>query len=188
MGRPKMLLPWGTTSIIGHIIQQWRSLQAQQIVVVLASRDEAVQSELDHLKFSKEDRIINLHPEEGMFSSIQCAANWKQWENDLTHWCIVLGDQPQLPLKLLEELVHFAFAHPLRICVPRQGGHRRHPVFLPQKLFQKLAGSKADNLKEFLDQYCDDVAFCEINDPAFELDIDYPEDYQKAARFYLPES
>ena len=34
MGRPKLLLPWGDTSIIGHLIEQWRALAAAQIAVV----------------------------------------------------------------------------------------------------------------------------------------------------------
>ena len=26
MGRPKMLLPWGATSVLGHLIGQWQTL------------------------------------------------------------------------------------------------------------------------------------------------------------------
>ena len=39
MGRPKLLLPWGGTSILGHLIGQWRALAAEQIAVVGAARD-----------------------------------------------------------------------------------------------------------------------------------------------------
>ena len=28
MGRPKLLLPWGDTSVIGHLIRQWQALGA----------------------------------------------------------------------------------------------------------------------------------------------------------------
>ena len=31
MGRPKLLLPWRGTTVIGHIIYQWRELGAAQI-------------------------------------------------------------------------------------------------------------------------------------------------------------
>ena len=34
MGRPKLLLPWGDTSIIGHLLGQWRGLGARPIAVV----------------------------------------------------------------------------------------------------------------------------------------------------------
>ena len=28
MGRPKLLLPWGETSVLGHLIKQWQALGA----------------------------------------------------------------------------------------------------------------------------------------------------------------
>ena len=35
MGRPKLLLPWRDTTVIGAILRQWRELGAAQIAVVL---------------------------------------------------------------------------------------------------------------------------------------------------------
>ncbi len=42
MGQCKLLLPWGNTSVIGHLIRQWQSLTAHQIAVVLAAGDEVL--------------------------------------------------------------------------------------------------------------------------------------------------
>src|SRR5690349_18959505 len=79
MGRPKLLLPWGDTSIIGHLINQWGALRAEQVTVVCASSDSLIHTELDRLQFSVDNRILNPAPERGMFSSIQCAAQWPGW-------------------------------------------------------------------------------------------------------------
>src|SRR5947209_16030515 len=92
MGQPKLLLPWGKTSILGHLIGQWTLLGAKQIAVVRSSDDEALNAELNRLNFPERSRIVNPLPERGMFSSIQCAAGWRGWEPILTHWAIVLGD------------------------------------------------------------------------------------------------
>ena len=94
MGKPKLLLPWGRTSVLGHLIKQWKALGAKQIAVVCAPDDGAMRVELDRLGFPVQDRIINPAPDRGMFSSIQCAAQWSGWQAALTHWAIVLGDQP----------------------------------------------------------------------------------------------
>src|ERR1017187_2577463 len=94
MGRPKLLLPWGGTSVLGHLIEQWQALRAMQIGVVCAARDQAMQAEFDRLSFANDSRIYNPAPEHGMFSSIQCATQWPGWQAALTHWAIVLGDQP----------------------------------------------------------------------------------------------
>src|SRR6266705_747393 len=59
MGQPKMLLPWGKTSVLGHLILQWRNAGAEQIAVVLAPENRRLQRELDRLSFPPENRISN---------------------------------------------------------------------------------------------------------------------------------
>ena len=79
MGRPKLLLPWRDTTVIGQLLAQWREIGAGQIAMVLRANDDALEAELDRLNFSRSDRIENPQPERGMFSSIVCAANWDGW-------------------------------------------------------------------------------------------------------------
>jgi molybdenum cofactor cytidylyltransferase len=180
MGRPKLLLPWNKTSVLGHLIEQWRALGAEQIAVVCAPGDVAIRAELDRLGFAEENRIGNPAPERGMFSSIQCAAQWPGWQASLTHWAIVLGDQPHLQPQTLRRVLEFSASLPARVCQPARRGHGRHPVLLPKALFQQLAASTAPTLKEFLATRPGEVALCEVEDPGMEVDIDRPEDYDKA--------
>src|SRR6188474_1351391 len=84
MGRPKMLLPWRGTSVLGHLIAQWVQLGARQVAVVCGAADRAIADELDRLEFPAHDRICNPTPEKGMFSSIQCAARWPGWNREVT--------------------------------------------------------------------------------------------------------
>jgi len=155
-------------------------LGAEQICAVCAEGDHGINAELDRLGWPQENRILNPVPEQGMFSSVQCAARWKGWRPALTQWAIILGDQPHLRAVTLRRLLSFATAHPQQICLPRQGGHRRHPVVLPKHAFEELAHSTVANLKEFLDLHKGMVALCEMEDPDLELDIDTPQDYEKA--------
>ena len=182
MGQPKMLLPWGKTSVLGHLIQQWQDLHAARIVVVCAAGDKGIQSELDRLEVPKKDRIYNPAPDQGMFSSIRCAAAWKGWASTgpLTHWTIALGDQPHLRQETLRSLLEFTARRPQKICLPRHNGHRRHPVFLPKLSWLQLAGSSAHDLRQFLDQHAQQIAICDLDDAGLDLDIDSPEDYRTA--------
>jgi molybdenum cofactor cytidylyltransferase len=183
MGQPKLLLPWGSTTILGHLIQQWESLDAARIAVVCAADDTAITKELDRLEFPEKFRIYNPVPELGMFSSIQCAAAWKGWDGEkLSHWAIALGDQPHLRAETLLALVEFTAKHSDKICLPRHGGHRRHPVLVPKYCWRQLADSPARDLKQFLDSHADEIAICDLEDAGLELDIDRPEDYEKAVR------
>jgi molybdenum cofactor cytidylyltransferase len=224
MGKPKLLLPWGGSSVLGHLIGEWEALGAKQIAVVCAPGDPAqispaqvaadgsrhclpcgksaptavggyavsvgdarsetfkpaIQAELDRLGFPARNRIINPAPERGMFSSIQCAAQWPGWEAALTHWAIVLGDQPHLQPQTLRQVLAFSAAHPAKVCQPARHGHRRHPVLLPKAVFHQVAVSTAATLKEFLVARPGELALCELDDPGLELDINRPEDYDKA--------
>jgi molybdenum cofactor cytidylyltransferase len=178
MGQPKLLLPWGESSILGHLIKQWQQLGAKQIRVVCSPNDSGINAELNRLNFPPSARVVNPNPQRGMFSSIQCAAAWQGWEAVVTHWAIVLGDQPHLSLETLRTIIDFSAGHPDKVGQPRKDGHRYHPVVLPRKVFEQLRSSTAANLKEFLVS-CE-TAYCEMADAGLELDIDRPEDYQKA--------
>jgi len=185
MGRPKLLLPWRHQSILGHLVETWRTLDAEEIAIVHAPDDRGILAELDRLAFPGAARIPNPLPDLGMFSSIQCAARWEGWSVALTHWAIVLGDQPHVGLATLRDISQFSAAHPQQICLPRQGGHRRHPVVLPRDIFLELRNSTATDLKAFLDQHAATVAIFESADPALGLDIDTPQDYDKVKDLFL---
>jgi len=182
MGTPKMLLPWGKTSVLGHLIAQWQKLGSVQTCVVLASGSQPLAQEIGRLDFPPGNCIYNPAPQLGMFSSIRCAARWAGWRSDLTHWAIILGDQPHLPIDLLRALLLFAAAHPAKICQPGHQGRARHPVLLPRLAFDQLAHSTHGTLKGFLNDLSANVALCEMDDDALDLDLDTPADYEQAKR------
>ena len=179
MGRPKLLLAWGNTTIIGHIIGQWREIGVRQIAIVHRPDDVALAAELDRLDFPAQNRIANPQPERGMFSSILCAANWAGWNSEIAVWAIVLGDQPQLRPETLRTLLEFHAHHANAICQPEFGGHGRHPVLLPRGAFQELTQTQARTLKTFLKQTSCSSVKCPIADPKLALDLDTPEDYNR---------
>jgi molybdenum cofactor cytidylyltransferase len=180
MGLPKMLLPWGQTTILGHLVAIWKQLGSAQTAVVCPPADAAVAGELDRLGISADARIINPRPDRGMFSSIQCAAQWAGWKNTLSHWAIALGDQPHLQPATLDVLLQFARENREKICQPSRSGRPRHPVIVPKAIFDELAGSAAWDLKEFLQSLSAAPHLLESDDPGLDLDIDRPEDYQRA--------
>lgn len=185
MGRAKLLLPWGRTSILGHLLQSWRRAGANQIELVCADWVPALQEEFARAGLPSADGILNPHAALGMFESVRGAARWPHWSGALTHWALVLGDQPHLQPATIENLISFARAHPDSVCQPARHGRPRHPVVLPRPVFIGLQDSKAAHLKAFLaDQ---PVELREFDDPGLDLDIDTPEDYHAAQMLYFKE-
>ncbi len=183
MGRPKMLLPWGTTTVLGHLIAQWQKIGASQIAVVCAADDKAISEELNGIGFADGLRITNTNPLRGMFSSIQCAARWSDWEPAIAHWAIALGDQPHLADETLRAVIEFSASHPNTICQPTRTDRPRHPVLLPKRLFEALTISREQNLKEFLGARASEVRLVQVSDPGLDFDLDTPADYEEAQRF-----
>ena len=179
MGRPKLLLPWHDTTVIGHLLSRWREVGAGQIAVVLRANDAALAAELDRLDFSKADRIENPQPERGMFSSVVCTANWNGWRQEISRWAIVLGDQPHLQPETLRELLDFSAQNQEAICQPEFGGRAGHPVIMPRPAFVELKKSKARTLKDFLKLTVPPPVSCPVADTGLPLDLDTPEDYKR---------
>jgi molybdenum cofactor cytidylyltransferase len=185
MGRPKLLLPWGETSVLGYLLGKWARLGARQITVVCAADAQPLAGELDHLNFPVADRIVNPAAERGMFSSIQCAAGWPGWNAELTHWIVTLGDQPHLKESTLQKLLDFGAKNPEKICQPMRGGRRKHPVLFPRRLFLELKNTLTADLKMFLVERAKDLSGFESNDAGLDVDMDTPEDYERARRMFL---
>jgi molybdenum cofactor cytidylyltransferase len=183
MGKSKPLLRWDDNSVIEHLIRLWKTL-ATQVSVVIFAKDQALATELDRLQIS--DRVLNQNPECGMFSSIQCAAAWRDWRPELTHWAIVLGDQPHLSKATLSAVVQFANENPDNICQASRRGRPRHPVILPRAEFLNLVTFPGATLKDFLSEARDRVKLLELDDAALDFDIDRPEDYEAALRLFPP--
>jgi molybdenum cofactor cytidylyltransferase len=178
MGQPKLLLPWGRNSILGHLCQLWATAGARQIAVVCAPGDASIRAEAVRLGFPSGNLIENPTPEIGMFSSVQCGVRWPDWGQEISHWAIVLGDQPHLRLDTLTRLLGFAGKNPDQVCQPSYHGRLAHPVILPKALFGMLGTAKVNTLKEFLAAH--EVARFISEDAGLALDIDRPEDYLEA--------
>lgn len=182
MGRPKLLLPWQGTTVLGHLLDTWGELGAAQLAVVTAPSNAPVAAELARAGVLERDCISNPEPERGMMSSIRCAAAWPGWKADLSHFLITLGDQPHVQTSTLRSLLDVAGAHPGQVCQPARGGRPRHPVLFPRELFLQLATTPAENLKQFLLGIPDRRATFESDDSGLEFDLDEPADYERALR------
>ena len=187
MGRPKMLLPWGRTSVIGHIVNLWRmELEAVQVGIVIAPAPCPMSEELDRLCFPESDRIVNSCPERGMFSSVQTASAWQGWRSDITHFALILGDQPQIMSTTLKTLLESVRDLPATIHQPSRNKRPKHPIVFPSTDFRDIAKSQSDTLRTFLNPK--KRTFVEIDEPSLEVDLDYPADYEAALKLADPAS
>jgi len=179
MGQPKLLLPWGSGTILEHLIGQWLSVGASQVAVVV--RNNSPFADVVR-RGGRATCITNPDPDRGMFSSVRCAAEWEDWKPAITHWTISLGDQPHLRKTTLSELIAVVRNDPQAVWQPSYQGRRRHPVILPGSAFHALRQTGATDLKNFLESSSIPRKAVDIDDPGLEIDIDTPEDYARAKK------
>jgi len=180
MGTPKLLLPWGDTTVLGHLVRTWRDLGVEPIAVVVAAEGSPIEAELDRLAVPRERRIRNPDPAAGMFSSICCGAGWTGWAPAVGHVVLSLGDQPLVRRETLLRLIAFARAHPACICQLTRDGRPRHPVVFPVGAWSELRGTHEPTLRDFLEARAACRRFLECDDPGLDLDLDLPADYRRA--------
>lgn len=179
MGRPKLLLSWGPTTVLGSLLAQWNDLGVCDQAVVVAAGDHGVPGELDRLGRDAVGRIVNPEPALGMFRSIQEAARWPGWPPWITHVVVSLGDQPHVRTATLRAVLRFAADRPDRICQPSRAGRGRHPVVFPRAAFLELASAAGPSLRDHLASRQPPVQFCESGDAGLDADLDSPADYQR---------
>ena len=177
MGRCKLLLPWGERMILTHLLDQWRSTGAAQIVPVIDPSNQLLRKALAHEGFSPLDWIENPSPQRGMFSSLQQASRWERWLSTLTHWIISLGDQPHIQISTLDLLLDAARKNPTCICQPTFHGHAGHPIILPASNFRELAENDIANLRTYIRAHEALRLRLRVEDPGVSEDLNTPENY-----------
>jgi CTP:molybdopterin cytidylyltransferase MocA len=177
MGTCKILLPWGKTTVIAHLLNQWRELGVGQIAPVIDASNQLLKSALVEAGFSSDNWIENPFPERGMFSSLQEASRWRGWRSGLTHWAIALGDQPHIEISTLRLLLETAQRNPNRICQPVFSARAGHPIIMPANKFLALAKNDAADLRAFVREHENLRLRIAVSDAGVTADLDTPADY-----------
>jgi molybdenum cofactor cytidylyltransferase len=181
MGAPKLCLPWAGTTILGHIISQWREAGAERILVVHAVGESAVTRELDRLQVPAEERVATVAMERGMMGSVVTAAARAGEDSGLTHLIIALGDQPQVRAETMRAVVEACGKWPGHVIRVVHEGKTGHPLALPAYVLAELGATPTETLREFLRLKEMPVCDLTIEDSGVLLDVDTPADYSRAS-------
>lgn len=179
MGQPKMLLPWGETSVLGQVTSTFAQTGVGEIVIVSGGAREAVEAEAARLTEKFPVRCVHnpAHESGGMLESLQCglAALGPGVESTL----IGLGDQPQLSLSAARKVVTAFESSGACLLVPSYNLRRGHPWLVRRSLWAELLALKApQTLRDFLNAHAGEILYVET-DQTILKDLDTPEDYQR---------
>jgi len=182
MGQPKLCLPWGQTTILGHLLDQWREAGADKTLIVHGPGETPVTRELDRLGIPASQRAATVAMERGMMGSVVTAARQALRDPSLTHLVIALGDQPHLRTDTFRKLLRACATSPgklIRIVHQNKAGH---PIALPAHVLAELNATSSETLRDFL--RLKEMPVCDLttDDSGVLLDVDTPSDYARASR------
>ena len=183
MGYPKPLLRLGDRTFVEAIVIAMLEVLPRVVVVIGAHADRvrpAIPSD------SRISVVFNPNFERGQLSSIKTALG--ALRDPAAAALIHLSDHPTvLPATfraILDE--HAQAGKP--IVVARYHGRRGHPVFFARALFEELLDAPEDRgAKAVVDADPERVAYASVDDPGVVLDLDTPEDLERAGLGRPPE-
>jgi monofunctional biosynthetic peptidoglycan transglycosylase len=180
MGRPKLLLPYGETTVVGAVVAALRQAGAAPIVLVTAPDDA------DLRRWAAEAGVlaaVNPAPARGMLSSIQeglaalgGAAELAERRRTVL---VTPADLPALRGETVAELLRRMADRGATLAVPVYRGRRGHPLAIAPDLLTEIDRlDPAVGLRELLDRHRDAVLAVEVDDPGAVSDVDHQEDYE----------
>lgn len=173
-GSPKLLMPFGESTVLGSVVRALASAGIDPIVVVAGTDVVGVQVALEGLPV---EVVRNPKPDGGMLSSIQVGV--AVLPATIARFLVVLGDQPRIRS---EDVSHLVWEHGgcgKGIVVPTYGGKRGHPVVFAADFRGRildLAG--AQTLRDLMEAHRDDILEVGCGSDAYVSDIDTREEYE----------
>jgi len=180
MGQPKMLLPWGDTSVIAAIVQKLVAAQIQPICVVVGALKDEIAEALGELPVQL---VFNSRfQEDSMVVSLQ--AGLARLPDEIQATLVVLGDQPQLPVDVISLLLDAYNRSASALIVPSYQMRRGHPWLIDRSLWSEVRSlAPSDTLRRFLNSNAEKIFYIDTDLDAVIQDLDTPDDYAR----YRPE-
>jgi molybdenum cofactor cytidylyltransferase len=177
MGQPKMLLPWGKSTVIEHVISTFLNAGIEDVIVVTGGARELVEGIISQYPVRKTYNAGYAAGE--MLSSIQCALQAMPYHVQAA--LIGLGDQPQVEEKNVR-LIHEEFrASQSSLIVPSFQMRRGHPWLIARPLWDEILGLKPpESPRDFLTRHANQIHYVSVDSPSILGDLDTQEDYEKS--------
>ncbi len=178
MGRPKLLMQWGDSTVIEQVVAAWRASRVTRVVVVVRADDAEL---IEKCRAAGADVVAPAVPPPEMKVSVAHALSYVQSKfspqpSDV--WLLAPADMPRLSPQVVNQLLDEHDADSPAILVPVARGRSGHPVLFPWPLAAEVHKLAADEgVNALTARHVVREVTCD--DPAILDDLDTPHDYQR---------
>lgn len=141
LGRTKQLEPWGDSTLLEKVVARTYDFPVDEVWVVLGHDSERILSEID---LGDAFVVENLEWEEGIASSLRVGLDALTRLSRCDRALIVIGDQPDVPVPLVDELFasHERAGRP--VTLPKYRYSQGNPVLVDRSLWPRLMSLEGD--------------------------------------------
>ncbi len=171
LGRPKQLLPYGSSTLLGHTLDTARASGFDQLIVALGGSSAEVRRKVD---LAGVEVVENPDYGEGCSSSI--AAGLSKVDRRCEALVLMLGDQPGVTAATVRALIA-GRGEGTRLAVCAYDDGRGHPLAFGRAMFGPLGELHGDKaVWKLIERLGDAVVEVRISGP-IPPDVDTREDY-----------
>jgi len=176
MGQPKMLLPWGKTTVLGQVIATFQSAEVDDLIVVTGEN----RIQIEALIGTSARTVYNPEYKQGeMLSSVQKGLT--NLKPEIQAALIALGDQPQVRERSVRLVMGVFRQSGASIVVPSFRMRRGHPWLVARLHWDEILALKSpESPRDFLNSHGRDIQYVEVDDDSILQDLDTPDEYLKS--------
>ena len=141
LGSPKQLLPWGDTTLLGHVLEKVRKLPFDEVFVVIGASGEDVLNAVD---MGSAIVIENPEWEEGLASSLRVGLDAVLRLSRADAVGIFLGDQPEISEEVVNGLLAARGSTKRQAIVPKYRYIWGNPIVIERTLWPRLMSLQGD--------------------------------------------
>lgn len=187
MGRPKLALPLGERTVLGHVIEVLQQAGIAHILVVVGPQ---VADLVPLAEAAGAAALLLAEQTSDMRATVEQGLNWLAAQfhpHEHDGWLLVPADHPSLNPDVVNQLVRaYRENRGCSIVVPTFQGRRGHPALLSWKHVAGIKNLPVDQgLNVYLRQHADVTLEVVVDCPDVLVDLDTPEDYEQLRRVWL---
>lgn len=172
-----MLLPWGDTTVVGHVVSIFLSGGLEDVILITGAARNLVESAI------RTYPIRMIHNENyatgQMLSSIQCGL--RAMADQAQAALIGLGDQPQVQAETVQLICQAYRESHAPLVVPSFQMRRGHPWLVARPLWGEILALKhSESPRDFLTRHANEIHHVNVHTSSVLADLDTPEDYENS--------
>jgi molybdenum cofactor cytidylyltransferase len=182
MGRPKLLLPFGATTVLGAAVHALRQGGVRQILIVSAPHGAALEGEV---RAAGCEFLVLPEPTPDMQATVQLAwisRNWSPREADC--WFLAPADHPMLDSAVVSRLLQVKQGDAQHsIWIPTFAGKRGHPTLFTWPHARAICELPANSgIHSYIRARTQEACDAPVETDSVLFDLDTPQDYERLLR------